>query len=63
LLSLVGHPVAINPDVRLRRHANAHNWPIYDFRSGRRAATLGLKLATVGGAIYGLWRSYTRFRR
>lgn len=63
LLSIVGHPVAINPDARLRRHANAHNWPIYDFRSGRRAATLGLKLATVGGAVYGLWRSYTRFRR
>ncbi|WP_422934120.1 HAD family hydrolase [Sinomonas sp. P47F7] len=63
LLSLVGHPVAINPDARLRHHANAHNWPIYDFRAGRRAATLGLKLATVGGAVYGLWRSYTRFRR
>lgn len=63
LLSLVGHPVAINPDTRLRHHANTHNWPIYDFRAGRRAATFGLKLATVGGAIYGIWRSYTRFRR
>lgn len=63
LLSLVGHPVAINPDTRLRLHANAHNWPIYDFRSGRRAATLGLKAATVGGVLYGLWRSYSRIRR
>ncbi|WP_369045275.1 HAD family hydrolase [Sinomonas sp. P10A9] len=63
LLTLVGHPVAINPDVRLRAHANANNWPIYDFRAGRRAATLGLKAATVGGVLYGLWRGYTRIRR
>ena len=46
---MVGHPVAINPDSKLRRHAREHNWPVYDFRSGRRAATLGLKAATVGG--------------
>jgi HAD superfamily hydrolase (TIGR01490 family) len=63
LLGLVGHPVAINPDVRLRAHARAHNWPVYDFRSGRQAATIGLKLATVGGAVYGLWRGYARLRR
>ena len=62
LLSMVGHPVAINPDARLRRHARENNWPVYDFRSGRRAATLGLKAATVGGAVYGLWRSYSRLR-
>ena len=59
---MVGHPVAINPDSRLRRHAREHNWPVYDFRSGRRAATLGLKAATAGGAIYGLWRGFSRFR-
>ncbi|WP_077489064.1 HAD family hydrolase [Sinomonas mesophila] len=63
LLSLVGHPVAINPDVRLRAHARTHNWPVYDFRSGRRAATLGLKLATVGGVAYGLWKGFARIRR
>lgn len=62
LLSAVGHPVAINPDAKLRRHARDNNWPVYDFRSGRRAATLGLKAATVGGAIYGLWRGFSRFR-
>ena len=62
LLSMVGHPVAINPDTRLRRHARENNWPVYDFRSGRRAATLGLKAATVGGAVYGLWRGFSRFR-
>ena len=59
---MVGHPVAINPDSKLRRYAREHNWPVYDFRSGRRAATLGFKAATVGGVIYGLWRGFSRFR-
>lgn len=62
LLTAVGHPVAINPDGRLRRHARANNWPVYDFRSGRRAATLGLRAATVAGSVYGLWRGFSRFR-
>lgn len=30
-LSLVGHPVAINPDRRLRRHATRVGWPVHDF--------------------------------
>ncbi len=30
-LSLVGHPVAINPDRRLRRHAERVGWPVHDF--------------------------------
>jgi phosphoserine phosphatase len=62
LLTLVGHPVAINPDARLRRHARDNNWPVYDFRSGRRAATFGLKAATAGGAVYGLWKGFARIR-
>lgn len=63
LLSLVGHPVAINPDARLRRHARDNNWPVYDFRSGRRAATLGLRAATGAGIIYGGWKGFSRMRR
>lgn len=63
LLEAVGHPVAINPDARLRRHALSRNWPVYDFRTGRAAATLGLKAATVSGAAYGLWRAVAMFRR
>ncbi len=62
LLSVVGHPVAINPDAKLRRHARSNNWPVYDFRSGRRAATLGLRAATGAGAVYGLWRGFVRMR-
>lgn len=50
MLSLVGHPVAINPDAALRAHARAHDWPIHDFRrraKARRAAVPALA-ATVG---------------
>ncbi len=63
LLSLVGHPVVINPDSKLRRHARDRNWPVYDFRSGRRAATLGLRAATGAGVIYGGWKGFSRMRR
>ncbi|MFI5085770.1 MAG: HAD family hydrolase [Actinomycetales bacterium] len=63
LLSAVGHPVAINPDARLRRHARERNWPIYDFRSGRRAATWGLRAATGAGIVYGGWKGLSAFRR
>ncbi|GHD03027.1 HAD family hydrolase [Zhihengliuella salsuginis] len=60
LLEAVGHPVAINPDARLRRHAMEQNWPIYDYRAGRRAAIWGLKALTASGAAYGAWRTVGR---
>lgn len=63
LLSAVGNPVAINPDGKLRRHAREHNWPVYDFRAGRRAATLGLQAATGAGVVYGLWKGIAKVRR
>ena len=31
LLAAVGHPVAVNPDFRLRRLARSHGWPIVDW--------------------------------
>jgi len=45
LLSLVGHPCAVNPDYRLRQHARAHGWQVRDYRTGRKAAKLGLRAA------------------
>jgi HAD superfamily hydrolase (TIGR01490 family) len=45
LLSLVGHPCAINPDGKLREHAKAHGWQIRDYRTGRKAAKVGLQAA------------------
>lgn len=53
MLALVGHPCAINPDGRLRNHAEEQDWQIRDFRTGRRAARLGLLGAGAAGAAAG----------
>jgi HAD superfamily hydrolase (TIGR01490 family) len=47
LLSLVGHPVAVNPDSALRAEAAERGWQIEDFRTGRRVAA---NAAKIGGA-------------
>lgn len=36
LLSLVGHPVAVNPDRTLRLHARRNGWDVRDYRTARR---------------------------
>ena len=53
MLSLVGHPVAVNPDAQLRRHARANDWEIRDFRTGRKAAKVGVPAAAGAGAVAG----------
>jgi len=42
MLSAVGTAVAINPDSRLRDVAREQGWQIRDFRTGRRAARIGV---------------------
>jgi HAD superfamily hydrolase (TIGR01490 family) len=53
MLTLVGHPVAINPDAPLRHHARRHGWRVRDYRTGRKAARAGLLTAAAGGATAG----------
>ncbi len=53
LLSLVGHPCAINPDKRLRRYAKARGWRVRDYRTGRKAARVGIPAAAGAGALVG----------
>jgi HAD superfamily hydrolase (TIGR01490 family) len=53
MLSLVGHPCAINPDGRLLAHAEEQDWQIQDYRSGRKAARFGLFGAGAAGATAG----------
>jgi HAD superfamily hydrolase (TIGR01490 family) len=60
MLSLVGRPAVINPDRRLRRHADQQGWRVRDFRRGRRAARFGLLGA--GGAT-GAWAAGRAVRR
>ena len=52
LLSLVGHPVAVNPDRSLRRHAKRNSWAIVDYRPTRRAG-VGLPVAAGAAAAMG----------
>jgi HAD superfamily hydrolase (TIGR01490 family) len=53
LLTMVGNPVAINPDGRLREHARRAGWVVHDYRTGRKAARAGLVGAGVAGAVTG----------
>ncbi|MBM9510562.1 HAD family hydrolase [Actinacidiphila acididurans] len=53
ILSLVGHPYAINPDARLRRHARAEGWRLRDYRTGRKAVRVGVPAAAGLGALAG----------
>ena len=53
MLELVGHPNAVNPDADLRAEARTGEWPIYDFRSGRRATLMALPAAAGAGAVAG----------
>ncbi|MFF7731118.1 HAD family hydrolase [Streptomyces sp. NPDC008001] len=53
MLSLVGHPYAVNPDGRLRKHARERGWRLRDYRTGRKAAKVGLPAAAGVGALAG----------
>jgi HAD superfamily hydrolase (TIGR01490 family) len=53
VLSEVGHPFAINPDKRLRRHAREAGWPVHEFRGRRRAAARGgIRTASWAGTAW-----------
>jgi HAD superfamily hydrolase (TIGR01490 family) len=53
MLTTVGHPVAVNPDPKLKRIARENGWEIRDFRTGRKAAKVGVPAAASAGAIAG----------
>ena len=66
MLSLVGHPCAVNPDAALRAHARKHDWQVRDYRTGRKVAVVGSRTALAAGAGFGAWRlarSYVRRTR
>ncbi|WP_375489665.1 HAD family hydrolase [uncultured Jatrophihabitans sp.] len=53
MLSLVGRPVAVNPDSALQAEARRRGWEIRDFRTGRKAARIGIPAALGLGAAAG----------
>ena len=57
MLSMVGTPVAINPDGKLRDIAEENGWLIRDYRSVRKAVrTYGLPALATALFSYGGWR-------
>lgn len=63
MLSMVGTPVAVNPDHALRRHAEEHGWEIRDYRSVRKMALPAACVAAAAGVSAVVWkRRKTRTR-
>ena len=63
LLSLVGQPCAINPDGKLRAYAREHGWRVRDYRTGRKAAKIGVPTAAGLGAAAGAVAAVVSARR
>ncbi|MDP9182018.1 MAG: HAD-IB family hydrolase [Actinomycetota bacterium] len=53
MLSTVGTAVAINPDTALRAEAKERGWEVRDFRTGRKAAKVGIPAAGGAGLVVG----------
>ncbi|MGF7239325.1 MAG: HAD family hydrolase [Frankia sp.] len=53
MLSLVGHPMALNPDPDLKALARENEWPVRDFRTARKAVRVGIPTAAGFGAVAG----------
>lgn len=61
MLSLVGTAVAVNPDPDLRETARIRGWEIQEFRTGRRAAKLGVpSMLGIGMAAVAAGLAYHR---
>jgi len=53
MLQLVGRAMAVNPDSSLKAHAREAGWEIRDFRTGRKAAKIGVPTALGAGLVAG----------
>jgi HAD superfamily hydrolase (TIGR01490 family) len=66
MLTAVGHAVAVNPDPGLRAEARRRGWDIRDFRTGRKAARVGvpsvLALGIAAGVVAGTVAARRRLR-
>lgn len=54
MLSVVGTAVAVNPDADLREVARVRGWEIRDFRTGRKAAKIGVPSVLGASAVAGI---------
>ncbi|WP_420807841.1 HAD family hydrolase [Amycolatopsis antarctica] len=63
MLSVVGTAVAVNPDTALRDTARARQWEIRDFRTGRKAAKIGVPSVLGAGAVAGAVAAGMAYRK
>lgn len=63
MLSIVGTAIAVNPDSDLRDVARARGWEVRDFRTGRKAARIGLPSVLGAGAVAGAVAAGVAYRR
>lgn len=63
MLSAVGTAVAVNPDQDLRELARARGWEVRDFRTGRKAARIGVPSVLGAGAVAGALAAGLSHRR
>ncbi len=63
MLSVVGTAVAVNPDGSLREAARKRGWEIRDFRTGRKAAKIGVPSVLGAGALAGAVAATMAYRR
>lgn len=54
MLSLVGTPVAVNPDRTLRLHARRNGWTVRDYRTARRVIKITAPAVGVAGLATGI---------
>lgn len=52
MLNSVGNPCPINPDKRMRVHAQDAGWPVRDFRAKRKVAKHGIQTASITGGVW-----------
>ncbi len=63
MLTVVGTAIAVNPDADLRDIARARGWEIRDFRTGRKAARIGVPSVLGAGALAGAVAAGLAYRR
>jgi HAD superfamily hydrolase (TIGR01490 family) len=63
MLSAVGTAIAVNPDSELRDIARERGWLVRDFRTGRRAAQIGVPAVFGAGAVAGAVAAGMAYRK
>ncbi|MEU0877904.1 HAD-IB family hydrolase [Lentzea sp. NPDC005914] len=63
MLSVVGTAVAVNPDSQLREISRRKGWEIRDFRTGRKAAKIGVPSVLGASALAGAVAATLAYRR